>query len=716
MEKSHLKSPEWWTSLLGNIVSLNAGGVAVDLSKLLNLFKDKEVSEYIKKTLEEIYNDPLPIDRDDKNLTLLKIYVTPSAKYRSDKEQNKNDDKTLIEIPNLIESLLESIETSRSPIIIHGQPGHGKTSSVRMLTQAIVAAEQEKSKSERSIVLMYEFKNLGRLDDNEIQVLSRRTPFVKDESFFHGKNTVLILDGLDERQITDGNDQPLEGFIRRLFELSERINKEKNSRLNLILTGRSQFVKDIRRAFTSAYHLFEIKDFSQEQVERWLEKYCETKKIDPPITYQNFTDKHLQDLIHQPILLTVSAMMLADKYGQKLIGDLQGTISRGDIYRTIITWTYQRKWQCHPNCAALPKEEDYRKFLQILAFILFRHGEEKIKISTLIDALKQDNKLYDLEIVKNNSDESIKDICRHLAVSFFFRGLEENAFSFIHKSIKDYLIAEAIFELLKEATEKFKPKKIEKSCDDMAHDIYFILGKSGLSPEDHIPFLKDIIASQKEAAKEMFTPLEAFFKLAQEHVYLIEHGRKRQDDNANPLITEANVLSGLLYMLTNIFHSLSEDEKKEFYADGYLRLFEQKDSFYKFISLLNSELLGFQIRRFDLNSLDLSDAILSGVNLTGAILSDAILSNTVLNDAVLRDAILIRANLRGASLFGTILSIADLFGANLKESRLSMVNFGGAYLGRADLTGVIGLTHEQLKSARIDETTILPDYLKKSEP
>ncbi len=37
MEKSHLKSPEWWTSLLGNIVSLNAGGVAVDLSKLLRI-------------------------------------------------------------------------------------------------------------------------------------------------------------------------------------------------------------------------------------------------------------------------------------------------------------------------------------------------------------------------------------------------------------------------------------------------------------------------------------------------------------------------------------------------------------------------------------------------------------------------------------------------------------------------------------------------------
>jgi hypothetical protein len=32
------------------------------------------------------------------------------------------------------------------------------------------------------------------------------------------------------------------------------------------------------------------------------------------------------------------------------------------------------------------------------------------------------------------------------------------------------------------------------------------------------------------------------------------------------------------------------------------------------------------------------------------------------------------------------------------------------------MKGAIGLTHEQLKDAIIDETTILPDYLKKSEP
>ncbi|MCP4351435.1 MAG: pentapeptide repeat-containing protein [Desulfobacterales bacterium] len=526
---------------------------------------------------------------------------------------------------------------------------------------------------------MYEFKHLGRLGDNEIQVLSRRTGFIKDESFFHDKKVVLILDGLDERQITDGSDYALKDFIRNMFVLSEKINKIKDSRLNLIFTGRSQFVKSIGSAFTSAYHQFEIEDFSKEQVESWLKKYCTVKKIDPFLKYEDFETKHLEELIHQPILLTISAMMLADEGGRELISQFQGTISRGDIYRTIIRWTYQKKWQYHPNCDALPDEASYCQFLQFVAFIMFRHGEEKIKISTLIDALKKGNKLYDLELIKNKDDESIEEICRQLAISFFFKGLEEKAFSFIHKSIKDYLIAEAIFKLLKEATENFKPKKTEKSCDDMAADIYFILGKSGIDKGDHIPFLKDIIVYQKQASKELFTPLKEFFNLAQGHIYLIKN---EDNQNTDPLKTEANVLSGLLYMLTDIFHSLLEDEKKEFHPDGYLKLFEQ-DSLYKFISFLNGcEYLGFYKKGFNLSQSYLRGAYLTGANLTGANLTGAYLTG-----ADLRFADLTGADLTGTDLTGTDLTGAYLTGANLRFANLTGAYLTGAYLRDADLTG-----------------------------
>jgi len=301
----------------GPVTDVLDGNFGMALQNFVKIFlgelNNPELEKYIALTIGKVY-EPLPIDPD---LTLWQIYVPPRARYWKDEIKDKKE-KNGKEIPNLISSIFDNIEPVSSnsgdaepassipeksifPIVIHGQPGHGKTSTVRMLTHAIVARQEEEKRKKRTHVLMYEFKNLGRLDVNdEIQILNKRTPFIKDESFFHGKNTVLILDGMDERQITDGSDIALKDFVRNMFRLSGEINRRKDSRLNLILTGRSQFVKQIQAAFNTDYHLYEIEDFSRMQIEKWLGKYCVSKKIEPPLQYEKLADRHLKDLMGQP--------------------------------------------------------------------------------------------------------------------------------------------------------------------------------------------------------------------------------------------------------------------------------------------------------------------------------------------------------------------------------------------------------------------------------
>ena len=70
-----------------------------------------------------------------------------------------------------------------------------------------------------------------------------------------------------------------------------------------------------------------------------------------------------------------------------------------------------------------------------------------------------------------------------------------------------------------------------------------------------------------------------------------------------------------------------------------------------------------------------------------------------LSGAYLGKADLGGANLGGANLTGANLTGADLVGANL----------GGANLTGAFLGGVIGLTPDQIRCARIDPSTKLPD-------
>jgi hypothetical protein len=97
---------------------------------------------------------------------------------------------------------------------------------------------------------------------------------------------------------------------------------------------------------------------------------------------------------------------------------------------------------------------------------------------------------------------------------------------------------------------------------------------------------------------------------------------------------------------------------------------------------------------------------LHGVGLAGASLCDAHLEDADLRFAMLYGADLTGADLSGAFLSSAHLSEADLGGAVLTRAYLPFANLTGTFLG-----GVIGLTHEQLAQAIMDEETTLPEYL-----
>jgi hypothetical protein len=152
--------------------------------------------------LYALAHEPLPVDAA---VTLWQIYVEPRAYYWEPQTSATARKESALKVDNLIASLLKTLDDSTAPIILHGQPGHGKSSTVRMLTHALVTQARH-MRHPQPLILLCEFKDLGRLDRHELQILAERLPFVQGESFFHGKRTVLVLDGMDERQITDGSD------------------------------------------------------------------------------------------------------------------------------------------------------------------------------------------------------------------------------------------------------------------------------------------------------------------------------------------------------------------------------------------------------------------------------------------------------------------------------------------------------------------------------
>ena len=78
----------------------------------------------------------------------------------------------------------------------------------------------------------------------------------------------------------------------------------------------------------------------------------------------------------------------------------------------------------------------------------------------------------------------------------------------------------------------------------------------------------------------------------------------------------------------------------------------------------------------------------------------------------LLEAKLSGADLSWANLREAYLKWAKLYGADLRGADLHEANLRGANLRGANLEEVKNLTQEQLKKAKIDEKTILPDYLR----
>jgi uncharacterized protein (DUF433 family) len=98
-------------------------------------------------------------------------------------------------------------------------------------------------------------------------------------------------------------------------------------------------------------------------------------------------------------------------------------------------------------------------------------------------------------------------------------------------------------------------------------------------------------------------------------------------------------------------------------------------------------------------------------NLGGAKLTNGSLDNCSFNAAFMRGVVLKNARLDSANFEKAQLFDTDLRGVVFKNCTLTGANLTKADLRGTDLSAAIGLTREQIDSARIDETTRLPDYL-----
>ncbi|NET62602.1 MAG: pentapeptide repeat-containing protein, partial [Symploca sp. SIO2E6] len=274
-------------------------------------------------------------------------------------------------------------------------------------------------------------------------------------------------------------------------------------------------------------------------------------------------------------------------------------------------------------------------------------------------------------------------------------------------------------ERLKENLEEWtaggrKRHKFYLDDEQLAEEIYDLLGYGGLTPEI-VDYLMALLAASKE-----FRPVELFERLEDFYLRWCDGEFIDLPENALPLETtrrfkelgiqlgqrQVDIYTGLNVMILLlelhryalsrddlrdqiIFHPCGQYDTEGFDETRLLCIISYSncigiDGFFK---IAGGFLRGANLRGANLSDTNLRGANFSSANLSSANLSSANFSSANLSFAKLSRANLNSANLNSANLSLANLSAADLSAADLSAADLNHANLNRADLGRADLRG-----------------------------
>jgi len=424
-----------------------------DNSDSLELLENEKISgnvdlnvqlayERIKKHIEEIkrWANIINFSDIDEKKTLgsvyiqLDTYVFPARKHFNTAERKKT------------RRLEEAILTGKDHCVILGQPGAGKSTSLKKICDVII---KEETKTDYAFPIQLRFRDLGDFESKTpiLDHISKLLPLEfdlndrKDSKFEIGIEDakedamyaflnfikpIIILDGFDELK----NSKSKSIVLEELLKLSRKLTNSK-----IVVSCRTgEFNYDLEHSNT-----FEIAPLNENQIElfvgKWLKDDHKAKDFLEKVKRSPFADTSIK-----PLSLA-HLCAIYQRIGN--IPDQPKTVYRKVVGLLIEEWDEQRAIS---RISAFEDFQSYRKleFLSHLAYSLTTtYQSTTFSNSQFIDTYKNICEDHDLPIEK--ASEIVKELESHTGL-FIESGYDK--FEFVHKSIQEYLTAEYIVKLL----------------------------------------------------------------------------------------------------------------------------------------------------------------------------------------------------------------------------------------------------------------------------
>lgn len=382
-----------------------------------------------RKALRRLVREPLPIARDTQYSTgfsLGSMYVVPHARVA-----NAETDYSLTPISGdapidrVAWALLERGET----IIVHGGPGHGKTSFAQVLAATLAKTRPE------IITLFVRFSDIPE-HSSFADFLRTHVGQWATSKTLSRQRSVIILDGMDEAQIASGG-KAFSSVFRSVLSFAKETNALDDSAwLTLVMTGRSTFVASYMSFFPSSVAFIEIRDFTLDQQVEWLDRLRQLDPLAP--TLEHINERGFGAFTSQPVLLALVSFVCSETRDTTR-KKASSTKTLSGVYRELVHWAYRRYWEDpnRPNALAarIRTRTEYLRTLSSLAFACFQIGRPHAQEEEVLAQLRS------IPEAPLPTPSDLTHLLQNCRLSFFFEANEQRAFEFTHKSVQDFLVS-----------------------------------------------------------------------------------------------------------------------------------------------------------------------------------------------------------------------------------------------------------------------------------
>lgn len=493
------------------------------------------------------------------------------------------------------ERILDSInqwsqeDISGGVMLIHGEPGHGKTTLCR---KAVYEFYRNRFGEKKTNVFWFRLNPAYSdiIDINGDLVLenafcwgnikSQRKMILLGENEDAYRGSIIFLDGYDELKVqAQSINIRLRDFIDKVKDYAE------DYQIHFVVTARTRSVED--ELYELEIPILQFAPMTEKQQDAWIHARTELQSYEPVFEKLRNSSKEMEEMLGIPILFR---MVVEAKLEDTATGVVE-------LYDKLFRATMKRR---KSNSDTV---ENWHQNYQELAYEIYCNNEQFADIQG-----------------KQQANEFL--------YMFYIKGGDKQHVEFLHRSFYQYFLAHFLY------------RKMSEIKDEASTEAFLCCLAEQPIDYDVLNYIQQIQKNKQQVTQEKCEQIiDTLEQTGTIIVQALEIPNKNGDAEKHPLLRCENVLTNAL----SICCIVATTEGSEFIISLH-----EKENIHTAMRRYNCS--GIWLKNVDLSGVNLSGANLIEADLSGADLSGASLYRADLDEANLSETNLTGANLEDADL------------------------------------------------------------------